>query len=72
MKKLILLLFLALNAIAQNLPTGDPIQAGLSKEGLQRIETFLASQSEKQIIPGSIGMVVRHAHGSFVQNGQHD
>ena len=27
MKKLILLLFLALNAIAQNLPTGDPIQA---------------------------------------------
>ena len=60
MKKLILLLFLALNAIAQNLPTGDPIQAGLSKEGLQRIETFLASQSEKQIIPGSIGMVVRH------------
>ena len=60
MKKLILLLFLALNAFAQNLPLGDPIQAGLSKDGLQRVETFLASQSDKQIIPGSIGMVVRH------------
>ena len=60
MKKLLLLLFLALNAIAQNLPTSDPIQAGLSKDGLNRVETFLSSQSEKQIIPGSIGMVVRH------------
>jgi CubicO group peptidase (beta-lactamase class C family) len=60
MKKLILLLFLALNAFAQNLPSGDPIQAGLSKDGLQRVETFLASQTDKQIIPGSIGMIVRH------------
>lgn len=60
MKKLILFLFLALNASAQNLPSDDPIQAGLSKEGLQRVETFLTSQSDKQIIPGSIGMVVRH------------
>ena len=60
MKQITLLLFLALNAFAQNLPSSDPIQAGLSKDGLQRVETFLASESDKQIIPGCVGMVVRH------------
>ncbi|MFM1780097.1 MAG: hypothetical protein RJB49_391, partial [Bacteroidota bacterium] len=42
MKKLFLLLFCAINVFAQSgLPTGDPIQAGLSKEGIQRVDAFL-------------------------------
>jgi CubicO group peptidase (beta-lactamase class C family) len=61
MKKLFLLLFCAINVFAQSgLPTGDPIQAGLSKEGIQRVDAFLTSQTDKKIIPGSIGMIVRH------------
>ncbi|MFM1781021.1 MAG: hypothetical protein RJB49_1316, partial [Bacteroidota bacterium] len=59
--KLFLLLFCAINVFAQSgLPTGDPIQAGLSKEGIQRVDAFLTSQTDKKIIPGSIGMIVRH------------
>ena len=61
MKKTLLLLLCAINVFAQSgLPTGDPIQAGLSKEGIQRVDAFLTSQTDKKIIPGSIGMIVRH------------
>lgn len=61
MKKIFVLLLCAINVFAQSgLPAGDPIQAGLSKEGIQRVDAFLASQTDKKIIPGSIGMIVRH------------
>jgi CubicO group peptidase (beta-lactamase class C family) len=62
MKKVILFLFfiiLVATSFSQ-LPTGDPVQNGLSKEGIQRVEKFLATQTENQTIPGSIGMIVRH------------
>jgi|GEM_PF-6375263 hypothetical protein len=39
---------LVFSSFAQ-LPTGDPVQAGLSKEGLKRVETFLASQTDQKI-----------------------
>ena len=63
MKKLslLLLIFWGFNSLAQNsLPAGDPIQNGLSKEGIQRVDAFLAEQTAKKVIPGSIGMIVRH------------
>jgi len=65
MKKITLLLFLALNAFAQNLPTGNPALLGLSKEGLARVDALLAQESENQHIPGSIGMIVRHGKVAY-------
>ena len=63
MKHLIhlLLVVFSFTASAQNsLPIGDPQQVGLSKDGLKRVDSFLAIQTDKKIIPGSIGMIVRH------------
>lgn len=66
--KHILLIFVALfsfGSFAQNLPAGDPVQLGLSKEGLARIDAFMAKESENQHIPGSIGMIVRHGKVAY-------
>ncbi len=63
MKKIIYLLLAlsAFNSFAQTaLPTGDPLLSGLSKDGIKRVDTFLASQTDQQLIPGTIGMIVRH------------
>lgn len=57
----LLLVLFSFSATAQtSLPSGDPQQAGFSKEGLVRVDSFLTSQTAKKIIPGSIGMIVRH------------
>jgi CubicO group peptidase (beta-lactamase class C family) len=62
MKRISILILVALTAFTSlgQLPSGDPVQAGLSKEGLQRVEKFLASQTDQQIIPGTVGLIVRH------------
>lgn len=57
----LLLVICSFNAIAQtSLPIGNPLQAGLSKDGLARVDTFLNAETAKKTIPGTIGMIVRH------------
>lgn len=63
MKYLVHLLFVlcSFNAIAQStLTVSDPLQAGFSKEGLHRVDSFLNAQTANKTIPGSVGMIVRH------------
>lgn len=57
----LLLVLLSYNAISQSsLINGTPQQVGLSKDGILRVDSFLSSQTDKKVIPGSIGMIVRH------------
>jgi len=57
----LLLLFIGLNVSAQNaLTLGDAQQAGFSKEGLARVDSFLKTETTNKVIPGSIGMIVRN------------
>ena len=62
---LLLVALISFGSLAQNLPAGDPVQLGLSKEGLARVDAFLAKESENQHIPGSIGMIVRHGKVAY-------
>lgn len=64
---LALLLFVALQTFAQFLPSGDPIQEGLTKEGLQRVSGFLNQAPADKKIPGSVAMIVRNGKVVFQQ-----
>jgi len=46
-------------AAAKDLPTIDPIAAGLTKEGLARLDAGIAAVSEKHGIPGGVVLIAR-------------
>ena len=68
MKHIILFIvsLISFGSLAQNLPAGDPILLGLSKDGLARVDAFMSKESENQHIPGSIGMIVRHGKATEI------
>jgi len=53
------LLFLAVAAWAQGLPTAKPEEVGLSSERLQRVTQALRSEIEAGKIPGAVALVAR-------------
>lgn len=61
------LLFVSLQTFGQFLPSGDPVQEGLTKEGLQRVSSFLNQAAQEKKIPGSVTMIVRNGKVLFQQ-----
>ena len=55
-----LLLALAANVPAQDLPLARPAEVGLSAERLDRITQWLKDDIAKGTIPGAVLMVARH------------
>src|SRR5947207_14052771 len=65
---LALLLALAAQAAAQNLPTAKPADVGLSAERLDRISQWLGAETSKGTIPGAVTMIVRHGKVAYFES----
>jgi len=58
----VLALFLAIVAVAQDLPVAKPETVGLSPERLERIGSAVHRSIEEKRIAGAVTLVVRHGH----------
>ena len=62
-----LLLALAANAVAQELPAAKPADVGLSAERLDRITQWLQADVDKGTIPGAVLMIVRNGKVAYFE-----
>jgi len=60
-------------AVAKDLPSIDPVAAGLSKDGLARLDTGIAAAAAKHEIPGGVVLIARQGRiAHFVSFGVSD
>jgi len=60
-------------AVAKDLPSIDPVAAGLSKDGLARLDTGIAAAAAKHEIPGGVVLIARQGRiAHFISFGVSD